>query len=73
MLISVTLLLSFDKTVGYFRGGSHLVNQMFGEKIQTEVYRSLFVQLHGNEGQVLLARRETSTFYSLEQVRGRPS
>lgn len=57
MLISVTLLLSFDTTVGYFCGGSHLVNQMFGEMIQIEVDRSLFIQLHGNEGQVLLARR----------------
>lgn len=65
MLISVTLFLSFDTTVGYFCGGSHLVNQMFGEMIQTEVDRSLFIQLHGNEGQVLLARREISTFYSL--------
>lgn len=35
MLIYVTLLLSFDKTVGYFCGGSHLVNQMFAEMIQT--------------------------------------
>lgn len=65
MLISVTLLLSFDKTVGYFCGGCHLVNQMFGEMIQTEEDSSLFIQLHGNEGRVLLARREISTFYSL--------
>lgn len=43
MSISVTLLLSFDKTVGYFCGGSHLVNQMFGDMIQTEVDRSLFI------------------------------
>lgn len=65
MLISVTLLLSFDRTAGYFCGRSRLVNQMFGEKIQTESDRSLFIQLHGIEGQVLLARREISTFYSL--------
>lgn len=65
MLISVTLLLSFDKTVGYFCEGSHLVNQTFDEMIQTEVDRSLFIQLHGNEGWVLLARGEISTFYSL--------
>lgn len=65
MLISVILLLSFDETLGYFCGRSHLVNQIFGEMIQTEVGRSLFVQLHGNEGRVLLARREISTFYSL--------
>lgn len=58
MLISVTVLLSFDKTVGYFCGGSHLKNQMFREMIKTEVDRSLFIQLHGNEGRVLLARRE---------------
>lgn len=65
MSISLTLLLSFDKTVGYFCGGTHLVNQMFGEMIQTEVERSLFIQLHENEERVLLARREISTFYSL--------
>lgn len=43
MSISLTLLLSFDKTVGYFCGGTHLVNQMFGVMIQTEVDRSLFI------------------------------
>lgn len=31
MLISVTLLLSFDKTVGYFWGRIHLVDQNLGE------------------------------------------
>lgn len=35
MLISVTLLLSFDKMMGYFCGRSHLVNQMLGEMVET--------------------------------------
>lgn len=35
MLISVTLLLSFDKMVGYFCGRSHLANQMLGEMVET--------------------------------------
>lgn len=35
MLISVTLLLSCDKMMGYFCGRSHLVNQTLGEMVET--------------------------------------
>lgn len=34
MPISVTLLSSLDKIVGYFCGRSHLVNQMLGEMVE---------------------------------------
>jgi len=65
MLISVTQLLSFDKTVGYFCGRSHLVNQMLGEMVETK-WRDLcsFSSMEVKD-RYLLATRETPTSQSL--------
>lgn len=68
MLIAVTLLLSFDKTVGSFCGGSHLVSQMFGDDSNRK-WTDLcsFSSMEVKDGFCLL---EEKHFIAFEQVRG---